>query len=216
MFSTVVALESSIERSLLSLASASSLGELSEKSGEIKRLIRSLQAEIDNLEMNSASPGANETEFLSHREFAESASRALRDFLLTMKVQLADPTALRKKFFASTEPAKKSAEDLSAAFSDSLASTRSHLLGSLDRSQFALQRLVDSSQEIGGANAELKKFSSNLKIGEKVISRQLQREKTEKRLILCGVIFFFLVVAYIINKRLRILASVELIANWIN
>lgn len=223
--SLLSSLESSIDSSLLSLSDCRSVGELSDRSNGVKRLIRALQEEIDNLEMSGNTDNSSDVPLdtlFFHREYADAASKALREFLLAMKVELSDPARIRRRFFANSSHntaaaphAHRSAADLKQSFSHSLQATRSHLLSSLDRSQSSLTRLKSSTEELAGTGNELNKYSSTLKVGEKVISRQIQRERTEKRLILIATIFFFLVVLYIVNKRLRILSGMEMIIKWI-
>lgn len=90
----------------------------------------------------------------------------------------------------------------SSAFTRSLHRTRSLLSDEISRSSSALSTLSSSTRVLGDTGSELVRYDGTLRVGSKLITKQLQRERTDKILILVGLCFFTLVVLYIINKRL--------------
>lgn len=72
----------------------------------------------------------------------------------------------------------------------------------ISRSSSALDTLQQSTRVLGSTNAEYGTYGATVSVGRKVITKQLQRERTDKLLILVGLCFFTLVVVYIVNRRL--------------
>lgn len=98
--------------------------------------------------------------------------------------------------------AEQTAADKNATFTRSLQRTRSLLNDEIARSTSALSTLTSSTRVLGDTSGEYDSYGKTVKIGSKIITKQLQRERTDKLLILVGLCFFTLVVCYILNRRL--------------
>jgi hypothetical protein len=98
-------------------------------------------------------------------------------------------------------------------FTGSLLRTRQLLSAALDSSNNSLAKLNDSSNTLSHTNKELLTYKSNLNTGAKLISKQIQRERTDRILIMMAALFFLCCCLYILNKRLRLSS---LINWWIN
>jgi hypothetical protein len=97
---------------------------------------------------------------------------------------------------------QESAASKSHAFTASLQRTKAMLHSEIAQSSSALQTLTSSTRVLGSTNTELHTYGATVGVGRKIITKQLQRERTDKMLILLGLCFFALVVIYIVNRRL--------------
>ena len=96
----------------------------------------------------------------------------------------------------------ESASDKNAAFSASLLRTRSMLSDEINRSSSALSTLQASTRVLGSTSSEYTTYGGTVAVGRKMITKQLQRERTDRLLLMVGLLFFSLVVIYIVHRRL--------------
>lgn len=96
----------------------------------------------------------------------------------------------------------ESASDKNAAFSASLLRTRAMLSNEISRSSSALSTLQASTRVLGSTSSEYTTYGGTVAVGRKMITKQLQRERTDRLLLWVGLAFFSLVVIYIVHRRL--------------
>jgi len=110
-----------------------------------------------------------------------------------------DPEAAQRR---QRQIQQESAATKSAAFTASLLRTKALLRNEIAQSSSALNTLTSSTRVLGSTQSELHTYGATVGVGRKIITKQLRRERTDKMLILLGLAFFALVVAYIVNRRL--------------
>lgn len=72
----------------------------------------------------------------------------------------------------------------------------------ISRSSSALSTLQASTRVLGSTSSEYTTYGGTVAVGRKMITKQLQRERTDRLLLMVGLLFFSLVVIYIVHRRL--------------
>ena len=156
-----------------------------------------------------------------HSALAHSYSNTLRQRLLACRAQLAARSkAVRSELFVSSAnglsaaaalplplplaATATAAADRQRQFTASLHHTHSLLQSSLSMSAASLASLSSSTDSLRSTQRHSAVYSEAVKSGGKIITKQQQRQRTDRLLVWCGLAFFLLVCAYITNRRLRI------------
>ena len=143
-----------------------------------------------------------------HAAVVENYLNLMRQRLLLCRANMNKHDAnIRQQLIAapSTSSASStSVSDQQRQFTSSLSSTHTLLSDSLSMSAASLASLASSTQTLQRTQHQSSVYTHTLKGGHNIISKQLQRKKTDRYLIMLGLCFFCLVCVYIINKRLRI------------
>ncbi|XP_055346884.1 vesicle transport protein SEC20-like isoform X2 [Paramacrobiotus metropolitanus] len=85
---------------------------------------------------------------------------------------------------------------------EDLVRIRRNLVRQVEQSGESIQTLATSSETLGKINDEYQSMGSTIQQGGRLIDKYGRRQFTDKILITLGFAFFFLVCAYIVNKRL--------------
>jgi protein transport protein SEC20 len=94
------------------------------------------------------------------------------------------------------------AGSVSTNTTNTLLKSRNILLETVERSTGTLEQLAQSSLTIVNSQEDLKEQNTIVSTSRKLLSKYGRREWTDRMLICLGLLFFFAVVAYIIQKRL--------------
>lgn len=97
---------------------------------------------------------------------------------------------------------RRSEEQAAQNVTASLMELRQMLSSDLKRNEETMHTLINSSNTLGDTKTEMQTISSNVKIGSGLITKLNRRELTDRVLIFLGLVFFFGVVLYILQKRL--------------
>lgn len=92
----------------------------------------------------------------------------------------------------------------SSQLTDDLLTVTRMIQDNTDKSAKTLDKLVESSDTIGGTREELKTMGSVINQAHKVLSKYGRRENTDKLLIFLGVVFFAACCLVVIRNRLNL------------
>ena len=159
-----------------------------------------------------------------HSALAASYGNTLRQRLLACRAQLASRSqSVRRELFDSTSRSSSSSSPSSSLSSDSSADrqrqftaslhhTHTMLQSSLSLSAASLSSLSSSTDSLRSTQRHSAVHAEAVKGGSKLITKQMQRQRTDRLLVWCGMAFFLLVCLYITNRRLRISRIIAFIA----
>ena len=147
-----------------------------------------------------------------HAALAQSYTNQLRQRILSSRASLAQRSAeVRRQLLAgasSSQPSSMAStlrqSDRQREFTASLHATQELLSSSLALSSASLSSLTSSTSTLRDVQRQSSAYKGVVKGGSHVITKQMQRARTDRLLILVGLLFFALVCLYIANKRLRI------------
>ena len=145
-----------------------------------------------------------------HSQLAAGYGVSLRQRLLSCRAQLSNRSAeVRRELLDSSTPSQSLPASAAAAerqlqFSASLQHMHSLLHSSLHLSAASLDSLSASTDSLRSTQRHSSVHAEAVKGGAKIITKQQQRQRTDRLLVWCGLAFFLLVCAYITNRRLRI------------
>lgn len=160
---------------------------------------KSMESEADNQQLNQWNGIISEYPAL------------LRARMLICKAMLDKKSANARKMLLGDErierqrlAKKETAADKSLKLTSSLEHTRDMLAGEVSRSAITLERFRASTSTISSTSGEAKRYAGALRVGDRLLTQQQRRAKTDRALLALSVLFFCLVVVYIITKRLRL------------
>ena len=147
-----------------------------------------------------------------HAALASGYSVSLRQRLLQCRARLSGRSkeVRRELFESSAQPASAPvsasvlAADRRLQFTAGLQHTHTLLHSSLALSAASLDSLTASTDSLRSTQRHSATHAEAVKGGSKIITKQMQRQRTDRLLVWCGLAFFLLVCVYITNRRLRI------------
>jgi hypothetical protein len=221
-FAALSALHSAIDSGLAELESALTIADITARTGGIKQQIAELELRIARLQAtlsadgsasspspSPSSPSSPSALLAQHAAVAASYPNQLRQRILASRAGLAQRASrarlqLLSSSSSSLSRASASVDTRRQQFSASLSHTQELMAASLSLSSASLQSLESSTGSLRSASRQSAAYSAVLRGGSKVITKQQQRQRTDRLLLCVALLFFATVCLYIINKRMRI------------
>jgi Sec20 len=224
-FGVLASLHTSIDSCLADLSTAVTVADITARTRRIKQQIAELQQRIEKLQATLSTDPIPNSGAESPPVLSSSDSRSIASSLLSQHAAIASTYSnqLRQRILASRAglsqrakqvrlelltPAASSrsdtAQDRRRQFSASLSHTQELLSSSLSLSSASLSSLENSTASLRSTQRQSAAYKDVVKGGSQVITKQMQRAKTDRLLLCCGLLFFLTVCLYITNKRLRI------------
>ena len=195
--------------------------------------VQAEQAARPSAPRSSSSPSAESTDegemvyaaslLAQHSALAQSYTNQLRQRILSSRANLAQRSAeVRRQLLTPSHgpshPSHASSsfpDQRASEFSASLQSTQQLLSSSLQMSTASLTSLSSSTSTLRDVQRQSAVYRGVVKGGSAVITKQMQRQRTDRLLILAGLAFFTLICLYIANKRLRIGRTLSFLSHLI-
>lgn len=207
-------IELGVQRAIANISTATTSLKINQQLAAIVKQIKQLTDRIKTMNDEAAGQdSAADTDFITERlakhtaiadELQSSARRAALSAHRSLE-QLSD--AERKELIGDSAPAEREkmgddAVHRSRQLTEALKRTHQALQQQLDRSAAALNALEGSSHTLEEANDEYTGMGSEVTRGTNLITRLQIRERTDRWMIVIGILFFMLTCLVIIRGRI--------------
>jgi len=213
-----------LERELAALRETDSAHATSKQHQEVKRLLVAREEALTRIERESAVCEEAERAYLTRliqdqRTISSGLQRDLKQAVLdARRNEGVRQRLVRRELLGLDDNGKrpegtgekrgaKEALKKSEEVTQSLHRMRDNMLSNTDHATKALEALRKQTTTLDDTHAKYGEYGSTLQSGGALIDKLKQRQRTDAFLLAMGLLFFFLVCAFIITKRVRPLTN---------